>query len=62
MGPDPLYGALPGQLPAQVCVTDHREAAEEAGGGGMELSSAGSSDEGSGFCRDKGINQNAIRS
>ena len=32
--PDPLYGAGPGQFPAQVRAADHREATNEVGGGG----------------------------
>ena len=32
MGPDPPYGAGPGQLPAQVRATDHRDAAKAEGG------------------------------
>ena len=35
MGPDPPYGAGPDQISAQVRATDHREAAEEAGGMGV---------------------------
>ena len=33
VGPDPLYGAGSGQIPAQGRATDHREAVAEAGGG-----------------------------
>ena len=35
MGPDPLYGEVHGKFPAQGRVTDHQEAANEAGVGGM---------------------------
>ena len=34
MGPDPLYAEVTGQIPAQVCATDHWEKSKEAGGGG----------------------------
>ena len=57
MGTDPPYGAGPGQLPTQGCATDHREAANEAGVGGVGVSSAGNSDGGGGFWRDRGIHQ-----
>ena len=49
VGPDPLYGEGPGQLPAQGRATDHREAAEAVWGRDMGVSSAGGSNEGSGF-------------
>ena len=34
MDPDPPYEAIPGKIPAEVRATDHRDSAEEAGGGG----------------------------
>ena len=43
MGPEHPYGAVPGQIPAQVSATDHREAAKEEGVGGMGLSYVGGS-------------------
>ena len=49
MGPDPSYGAVPGQFPAQVCAMDNREAAEEAEGRDMVVSSDGGSDGGGEF-------------
>ena len=49
VGPDPSYGAVPGQFPAQVCAMDNREAAEEAEGRDMVVSSDGGSDGGGEF-------------
>ena len=46
MGLEPLYGAVPGKLPAQGRATTHREAAEGEGGGYMGVSSAGGSNGG----------------
>ena len=36
VGDDHPYGAGPGKFPEQGCATDHRESAEEAGGGQWE--------------------------
>ena len=49
VGPDPLYGVGPGQLPAQGRATAHREANKAEGGGEMVISSSEGSDGGSGF-------------
>ena len=49
VGPNPLYGAGPRQLPEQSRVTDHWGVSSWSRGGGMGLSSAGGSDGGSGF-------------
>ena len=49
MGPDPQYGSGPVQLLSQGPAADHREAAKEAGVGGMGVSSADGSDGGRGF-------------
>ena len=50
VGPDPLCGAVPGQLPAKGHATDHQEASKEAvlGGWGVVSSNVGSNG-GSGF-------------
>ena len=44
VGPEPPYGVGPGKLPKQGCATYHHDSAQEAGGGGMGVSSAGGSD------------------
>ena len=49
MGPDPPYGAIPGQFPAQDCAMDQRDEDEEVGGWGVVVSSAGDIDGGGGF-------------
>ena len=49
VGPDPPYGASPGQFPAQDRAMDHRDEDEEVGGWGVVVSSAGDIDGGGGF-------------
>ena len=55
VGLDPQYRAVPGQIQAQGRATDHLEADKAVGGEEMGLSSAGGSDRGSGFWKDRGI-------
>ena len=44
--PEPPYGAVPGQFPAQGLELDHRDADKVKGGRKMGISSAGGSDRG----------------
>ena len=55
VGPDPPHGTGPGQFSTQGCAADHREAVEEAGGGGLGLSTADESYGGFGIRRDRGL-------
>ena len=56
MGPEHLHGTVPGKFSTQVCAEDHRETAEETGGGGMVLPTNGDSHGGGGIRGYKGLN------
>ena len=55
MGPDPPDGAVPVHISAQVRAKARREAAKEAGGWELVLSSASGSNGGSGLRGDQGL-------
>ena len=49
MGPEPLHGTGPGKFSAQIHAADQREAAKEAGGVGLGVSTTGVSYGGGGI-------------
>ena len=60
VGPDPPDVAGPEHISAHCRSTDHQEAAKAVGGGGWGISSAGSSDGGSGLRRYWGLRHEEV--